>query len=976
MLWVKRMRAHAALFASIFGVVLVISALGVGISGYLSASAVTGVRAGLAAATGQDGALRAQVRRSSDPAVQDAAVRRVIAGATSAKLAVDRTVQADAQHSSVGELVVATIPLPQRAILVAGAWPTTATQGALQADAAADLALAPGDTITVDGGSPITVTATWRAKDPLDPIWFGDPLIARGTSDGAHGPLVVAESFWDSSPASPFARWTLTAGTAGAGDLVSLSTLADRLPTRLSTARGVGTTGVIFDGGLSDTAAAVRANLAAVGGVSPVPLLLIAVMSIVTLAELGRLLVGVRASETALLRSRGAAAPGIAFTTALEVAMVAVPAAAIGTAIAAVAVYASTGHSTAVAPAIAIPSAAAILAVVLTTLAAAHSARRAFRRDTANDSGRSRGAAASGLVVIVVAAAVFAIWQFRLYGSPLVRTPGGTTETDPVAVLAAPLGVLATAVLALALFPVVTGAFERVAARGLGLRALSARQLARRVTVFATPVVIVALAAGGATLAASYSATWASATVATRELRNGADVRLVQPSLGQLSSSAGRRLEGATSAKPVLAVSTTLGDDPVSFVASNDTPSMAGAALTGTRLDVGVRVQRPLSTVFQAVAWLADAHGSVRRLGLTSARDGYGAALPTGAWRLVALDVQLAARTFAVTDDVDAFTVTATRPRTDAAALDLTSWVVQRSLLQGVNVDAAASLSARGSISQSGTAILRFMPPAATSATTTPTIPVDITRSLATRADLSTGDPVTLNVEGVGRSIAGVVRLVVPAVPGMTGDLGASASLTDVDLQQLRLTPSPPEATELWISSRDPAATAAGIRAKLGPDSRVTTTKPDAGGSLLASARVALWVGAIGALLLAVVIVSAVAGALLRSRSAEVIVLRAVGVTAHEQASGRRRELGTLIAFSLLIGAIGGVLVSELVVGGLARSTVLDSIASLPTPVLFDPLGIALCLGGALVGLIGVTVVYGARVLRQAATLSAREEVR
>ena len=52
-----------------------------------------------------------------------------------------------------------------------------------------------------------------------------------------------------------------------------------------------------------------------------------------------------RASETALLRSRGAAAPGLAASTALEVAIVAVPAALLGTAAAIATVVIATGRT-------------------------------------------------------------------------------------------------------------------------------------------------------------------------------------------------------------------------------------------------------------------------------------------------------------------------------------------------------------------------------------------------------------------------------------------------------------------------------------------------------------------------------------------------------------------------------------------------------------------------------------------------------
>ena len=93
----------------------------------------------------------------------------------------------------------------------------------------------------------------------------------------------------------------------------------------------------------------------------------------------------------------------------------------------------------------------ALVAAVVDRRRAAPSSTRGARvvRGSGDEVGRApRTAVAGGALLIAVAAAI-ALWQFRLYGSPLVTSASGSVDVDPVAVLAPVLVLLALSLLAL-----------------------------------------------------------------------------------------------------------------------------------------------------------------------------------------------------------------------------------------------------------------------------------------------------------------------------------------------------------------------------------------------------------------------------------------------------------------------------------------------------------------------------------------------
>lgn len=939
----RRMRAHLPLFAALFAITAVIAGFIGGIAGFVSSASVAGVREGYAAATGSDGSVRADVRLAGPD--QDGAVRAAVAEAFGgAPVLVDRTLRSDpvTVGAPAAELDVslAALDVRERATLDSGDWPSGADEALLSAAAATAAGLGPGDTVVLPGPREVTVSGTWTAVDPLDPYWFAEDLGAV---------LVVDEAVFDQTGVVPVARWTVRPDPVAIGPdaLDRVSAGATGLRALLDADESVGTGNVVVSGGLAQWTDRLRGSIGAVAGVAPVPVILSAVIGLIALVELARLLVGVRVVETGLLRSRGASAARLARDAAGEAALAAVPGAAAGTAIAAVLGGTWSWH---------VAGVVAAAAVAAFALSAFLDARAPARRETAQDSGRGRRIASVGLVVLTVSAAALSAWQFLLYGSPVV---GG--RVDPIAVLAPALVLVAGALLGVLLFGIVTAALERaLRRRGTLPWTLAARQVSRRIAVFTTPVLLVGLATGGLTVAAAYSATWATATATALDVGNGADVRAVT---GEPAASFAA-VEGVRAVSAVLTAELQLGDDPVALVslpasAAESVLTTADGAIDTRRLATSLGTDTPSVVVpagterltVEATAptllWIVDSDGdlAVLRPGDTD--------LPAGdGWRILAADVVVNAPASPYTYRIDGILA-------DGSPLDLGDWRIAEeaqplegeAVLQGVGFVATLDIPRAGTVR---------LVPAGDQA-----LPLVVSQSLADRGSLSVGDALTLRFEGSGREVSGTIADVVPAVPGTSNGLGVVADLPALLHGQLLASATVPEPDEVWIATANPSAVTG---------ARVTTTDPR--DSVLAAGRGALWIGSAGGLVLAVAAVSSIAGALLRGRTGELVVLRAVGLSAAEQAGSRRRELILVLGWSVVAGLAAGIVTSLLLVPALARSAVLDPPDALPTVLRVDALWGGTALAALILALVAVVAVYSARVARQARTLPAREEVR
>ncbi len=920
-----------------------------------------------------------------------------------------------------GRSIVLSIPdLQERSELVDGSWPASATEVSVQADAAALLGLVPGDRIRL-GAADLTVTGTWRVLDPLDPHWLGDELVTGGFDADDVGPIIVDESAWTSIGVTAWGRWTLVpiADQMTVADLDTIARVWDDLSRTLKSVSELDTSTLNRDGQLARTAIQIVSRVHALEAVRPIALLIIGAIAVIALLELARLLAGVRSNETELLWSRGASASSLMRSTALETALAAVLGAVIGTAAAAGALTLASGRLDAVTSAGAavwiVPVAAVVVAVGVFAFTAYRAARRPLGRDTATVSGRARSIAGIGGVVLVVAAAGISTWQLLLYGSPLTPTADGGLEVDPIAVLAPALALVAIVLAGLVAFPFVAPLVERAARNGTGAPGvLAARSVARRLQFAATPIVLVALACGQLVVAAAYSSTWANAYDETQQLRSGSAMRVLTGLEGLSTTDRDRIVaaDGVTSIAPVQLVNVAIGNDYASLVAA--TPTAFGALANDAlgALDpqamagqIAVKPYSPelpvdatglhlvvATTDFEVapfvLARLADGFGNSVAVELTateapadaSTEEGtrlwsYDADVPAArgdsGWRVLALDVlaepTATERTIALESLAGA--------GADGDPVELGDNWIGRTFDGGPSVLEALASGLAFPV-EPGAEFVRLLPTFDDRTTDGLLAPIVVSAELADRYSLEVGDTVPVGIIDNDDRFTCVVTGIVPGIPGASSEVAMLMDSAILEGLQLRDDTDPEVPRQFWIRADDPATVAPTLRAELPPQVRIDALAIDPARTMLNSASLALWIGAIGSALLAVVAVSTVAGAQLRSRRAEVIILRAVGLSSGSLAGIRRRELLIVLGYGILVGLVSGIVITVLELATLARAAVPDPYRSLPTAVHLNAplLAIGLCALAAL--LAAVVGIYGLRVAAQARTLSAREEVR
>ncbi|HEY8589977.1 MAG TPA: hypothetical protein VIL55_10535, partial [Naasia sp.] len=308
-LTLKRLRRHTGLVAAVFGVTALASAVGVGIAGHIDASATAGVQSGLAQRSGGDLAYRALLRVAENPEAQDEAVRAAIADTfadVDAGIEVDRTVSARLSTIPVvpggverSALVMSVPDLESRATLVDGEWAAPG-EVAIQADAAQELGVEPGQSVQIDGVA-FPVAGLWRAIDHLDPRWFGESLVQEGVEGPDLGPIVLDDVDWARfGDLEPRARWIVVPDPAEvtAADLDRIVAAWDAAGDdwRQAAVPEVGT--LERSGGFTRTAETLGLRIDGLRAIEPVALLLLAAIALVTVNELARLLSAGRAEET------------------------------------------------------------------------------------------------------------------------------------------------------------------------------------------------------------------------------------------------------------------------------------------------------------------------------------------------------------------------------------------------------------------------------------------------------------------------------------------------------------------------------------------------------------------------------------------------------------------------------------------------------------------------------------------------------
>ncbi|WP_350349228.1 FtsX-like permease family protein [Agromyces sp. G08B096] len=945
---------RGGVFAGIAATVFVAAGLGGGLADLLTAAPATGVAQGVGAARGEAGAVRWQTGLDRDAEAQaDAAAgvldrmlvprgavwSRSVASEPVPATADGDPLAADGEPASV--VLIADPEASRRARLVAGDWADSpasraaadaagSSAAAVQATAAAELGLEPGDVVAVgDDGARLLVTGTWEPVDPGDPTWFGDALVAAGVTDDAFGPMLVDEAVLAELPAAVRVRWTATVGPAPSAE--RLGELARIIPTVEPALRDepeIGETGLTTSGRLGDTAGRLVAADTAVRAIAPLALAVVAVGGLTAIWRLASLLDEARRRETVLLRARGASPARLAWTTALEVLVVSAPSAALGVVVAEALLGAARGgepRQAAIAWATgAVVAAAAIAIVAGIAWVGAH---RPIVRGAGDDSGRAPRLAAAGGTLLVAVLAAVALSQFLLHGGPLV---GG--RTDPFAVLAPVLVLVALSLIALLGAGPAGRILERTAGPQRGLTpALPVRQLARRPSLYASAALVTIVAIAGLTLAASFAGAWQGFDDRVAASREGGQVRVELAGRGgaaaadPLAIDDPFRVDGVTSSAPALTAEVRIGSDAATLVAvpASELATVApgtAAALDprvaslaegpggrpvprGAELAAHVDIAAPAGTpgTVSARAWLLGPQGAATTVPLGT--------IPVGAGADLAADLP----------DVD--------------GLELIGLELRLTGSQGLGdpVATVTEVTAAGEpVELAGDVSLSAKEPSARLAVpeTEGTVPVLLSARLAAAIDAGRGDPMTFRVVAGGVELDGTVVGDLPALPGsgdLLADLGALQSAAFAEGGAV------PRYDERWLAASDPAAVALALERAQPVPLTASTRSTGSAAAVVAPAAWGLWTAAGGALAFALVTLAALASALGAARLSEEAVLRAVGVPARLQARARFAELAWQLTASIVVGIAVGLVTAVLTVPGLVRAAVPGAPAALAT---------------------------------------------
>ncbi len=445
--------------------------------------------------------------------------------------------------------------LSEHAQLLRGAWPdpgATPVEASLSVPAADRLGLDVSDRVTLTNraGSAqslqVVITGVWEPRDPGERFWVPGSIELTGMSQGSSfnliGPFAVAEA---DLVAVMTGKLDVSWRTVPDFDLLVLDDVrwmrsdADALEGRVRAELGDDAFFAVttaLPGALRD---ADRSLLASRSGVLVLTIQFVILAGYALILVAG-LLAEQRRVETALLRSRGAGPPHVLIFAALEALLLVVPAVLVApwVAVAILALFNAVGPLAAAGVAIQprIEDATLIVAgiagigaflglvgpAVLGGGRGLASVRQALGRQ-----GSSSLAQRMGIDVALVVLAGVGLWQLRQYGGPLSASVRGDLGLDPLLVAAPALALVAGAILALRIVPLLAELGERVLGRRPGVVVpFGTMQLARRPLRFTRSALLLVLAAALATFAASYTETWTQSQEDQAAHRTGADLRV------------------------------------------------------------------------------------------------------------------------------------------------------------------------------------------------------------------------------------------------------------------------------------------------------------------------------------------------------------------------------------------------------------------------------------------------------------------
>ncbi|HEU4321159.1 MAG TPA: ABC transporter permease [Acidimicrobiia bacterium] len=454
--------------------------------------------------------------------------------------------------------------IENRATIVVGSWPTTDdnTEVALNSPAATALGVSVGDSVTVVNrrdpslSETLQIVGIYQSDDPTDPFWFEDELASVGEVESPSfrtlGPFVVArESLLENfTPQRVNADWRVLPRfedlTVSEVDVLRTETtdlarnLTDDLYAVVDPVASGTDAGFTVTTGLPNLLDDIDRSLTVTRSSVLAVLVQLAILAGYALVLTAGLLTDTRRGETVLSRSRGSSPAQLVSIALIEALIITLPAIALGPLLAtalleilnAVGPLATVGLQISPEPTVegyALAIVAAILSIVALTWPAYRSARRFGVSGSRHRRQQSRwGPQRIGLDLAFVAIAVVAFWQLQELGPQISLRVRGQFGVDPLLVIAPALALLAGAVIALRIVPLLAHVAEWLASSGRAtVSALAAWQVARRPTRYARASLLLMMAVSIGFFAAAYATTWTQSQIDQASHQVGADLRVV-----------------------------------------------------------------------------------------------------------------------------------------------------------------------------------------------------------------------------------------------------------------------------------------------------------------------------------------------------------------------------------------------------------------------------------------------------------------
>lgn len=911
------------------------------------------------------------------------------------------------------------------ATLLSGEWPESSGSDvvsvALSESSAEQLQASIGDELlvaTTNNEFTVRVAGIYQPLQTETGYWVVSDSVSSGVGEPGSFPVVYSATDFSELFSTVSLRFTLVANPAeldaNAVDQIvrSLPRVHDALRTNTDFSSGRGASS---GGGVFETLNGVQDALVSVRAVTPVPILLIVMLSLIGLSQLTVLLNTARHAETVLLKSRGFNIGRLGRANLFEALLFTVPVGVSGAMLAIPVMALVSGTWVYWFEPLIVGLLVGLVGGLIVYFTAQRELKQPLNRETGNDSGRVKTALRLGLVVIVAAVTAYSLWQFKLHGSAMIVSKSGEVSLDWVSLFAPVLIIFLLTLLALVFIGPLSRMFAAFKHRKI-TGYLSTVQVSRRIPTFTVSFSLIVLAVASIVFAASYAGTWRMVNDQQNAIENPTRTSLSVPNQefrwqNDNSMSNNRSAPDGLLGMTELNTYDAFGlEVPIQFLAVEPSLSdlLTGGEPGDGRAELAAFAEQQQSSgieISQDVTAIEFDLTSTKAQQDYIAHEWYHEYISNSYHDPAPADVNFLL--WLVNDEGQVQTVTGgliSSELRETAVIELPpregTWYLARvhahqhwgSLVgefvldwHGLSLhrgEVITDLSLPGVFGRSEARIESWRPDTTQLnrsyylGRAASTVPALVPEAMREALGLKLNEEFELSFTGSNRSITVVIAATTPTIPGTTQQYALAVPMVDYQqalLQRGMNIPKPnlywfefetPDQVPPWLSNWN--SEIAGSDLQIGAE-----VNP-----LIYASVVTAWFGAGGIIVLALTALIAVTTVLSTTRRPEIPIFRALGLSAAQQARIRFGEMALVTGLGLLFGAIIGLVASWLTVPEMAASTMLGRPEGLVTPLQLD-----FVIGGAFLavlfaGLLLILGRYAQRTRQQALDTEYREETR